>query len=1506
MAQCTQSAYEFIQSAFCPMVAVMCSDDVEKICQKNDLSFVEMVRPFCHLTSEAHIRDPSGIIHPVKNWRIRLVEMSATHPPQHVVNKLLSEVVSRTQPLNTDPSSLTPDVQAKASAPWFEAFRDCFFQLVKPSDHEFIRHFLACLIVVSSQNPDPMNAFATMSSQQIEQQSEQHGHFRWFTSTVFKYHLLLHDVSAGEESKAEAVYQSMKSVYGPNACHLLQINSVHVTGTNPRPNLPDPWSQFIIPTSEDSLDWDDEEVDQDTQAMDDDPENCAVDENFDPEAAVEETDAGPGRVRNSSGPILIGPLTFDDGAECEDELEKEVPAKQFPSRQNDEHHHHLASHYRYFSSRHFSGGTRGTASQRNHGLCLSLSDHDRIKIFVHELGYRGLLQYIEKLMRYLNDQILSRKGLHRSIFSATKKWFGGGKPAGLASGLVPGIIYTSDAPELYQRKLGDLAFLVQNYEFAYNCYHTAKREFNNEHAWFYFAGALEMAALSAFMTSQRPYPTHYMETSITTYLNACRQHQFAIRATLLSTEALKSRNAYVDSAMQFMRMTAEDSDLLCALLLEQAAHCFLHSNPPMIRKYAFDMILAGHRYSKSAQRKHSLRCYRQALHVYSEKSWHLAEDHINFTLGRQSFNLRLLEDAQIFFRQLLEYESLQEPEQQASYLREFLFVFKQLCDMKRKDKSQVNDLPVLPLPAIDQDSTRVIPCYQHSLPQSKHQDKKLVNSTYATKDNFFNQTFSLNNQIAKNNIWTSVGLSSFADKFDPKVSRHWIQLESETYESVNATPLPPSFRPHVPCLSSRTDNSSRPFCVVKESVGVEVVMENPLKIPLNLTNLLLLWKFTAKDQTTSISNEVSPRHDIVKTEVIKNFDINGSETKAAHLTVIPYETGQLCITGVKYSLSSVAINGPIEEKFSVPSVPNSAMTAVSILGRLDLLVKGPRLNNTKAEKTSVIYGKDNRLNLDVVPAMPLLEVCFAGFPCNLLCNEVVQTVAVFTNRSDCHLEKLYITTPNPEFFTFGGVSASKCETSAKATENVSKCDVSVSDIRRVSQVPIPGGGLAPGRSAELPVWIQGHKKSGKFKREVLFYYLSADKTSPKSYRVLQHAFDMTTNSSLAVRATARRNRHSGPSQSPEDQNQLIVALDVESLVRGDVARKFLEFSVFQVSCASRKWTLQPLSHHKSDGTINVRYGETAIVQFKASKRQEDDSISPDELLFSHVCFVENEVPASCSPAVDFFFRSDAWQEQRRLAQSQESAQTTSDDTSQVDIGLIVFWQTSYIDKDFQKQVVNGQSHLPINRLAETVSAVTQAPPIPLAESSSTGETTSTDAFTGASNSELLVKYSLRHPPCVELDFNTSRLARVAVELVLHNCCSSPVDVFVELFPSVGNSTPVTEASSSNEAPEDSVTFDLESNHVDFRSSLRSFTWVGQTSKRLHLESNGTSVFRFNALISLPGVYNMNNLRVLARISEKHDPGGSLILQKPCPPSFVVVENTFKSLDCYEKEHKEIF
>lgn len=102
-------------------------------------------------------------------------------------------------------------------------------------------------------------------------------------------------------------------------------------------------------------------------------------------------------------------------------------------------------------------------------------------------------------------------------------------------------------------------------------------------------------------------------------------------------------------------------------------------------------------------------------------------------------------------------------------------------------------------------------------------------------------------------------------------------------------------------------------------------------------------------------------------------------------------------------------------------------------------------------------------------------------------------------------------------------------------------------------------------------------------------------------------------------------------------------------------------------------------------------------------------------------------------------------------------------------------------------------------------------------------------------------------------------------------------------------------SESNNTQNNAVSFDTDSDQVS-KSSPSSFTWVGQTSRRFQLDSNGTSSLKFNALISLPGVYNMNNLRVLARIREDHEPGGAMIPQKPCPPSFVVVENTFTNLD----------
>lgn len=151
-----------------------------------------------------------------------------------------------------------------------------------------------------------------------------------------------------------------------------------------------------------------------------------------------------------------------------------------------------------------------------------------------------------------------------------------------------------------------------------------------------------------------------------------RLQQFATRATLLSMECLKTARLYGEAAKQLIRMTSEESDLRSALLLEQAAYCFLASTPVMHRKYAFQIVLSGNRYSRAGQRKHAYRCYNQSYQVFQQRGWSLAEDHIQFTMAKQAYMLKKLDEASCSFAHLLRPGSLQGAQQQLSFLKEYI------------------------------------------------------------------------------------------------------------------------------------------------------------------------------------------------------------------------------------------------------------------------------------------------------------------------------------------------------------------------------------------------------------------------------------------------------------------------------------------------------------------------------------------------------------------------------------------------------------------------------------------------------------------------------------------------------------------------------------------------------------------------------------------------------------------------------------------------------------------
>ncbi|XP_027605828.1 trafficking protein particle complex subunit 8 isoform X1 [Pipra filicauda] len=1450
MAQCVQSVQEFIQDSFVPLVAALCSEEAERLTRRNNLSFAELVRPFCRLTSEVHMRDPNNQLHIIKNLKIA-VNNIVTHPPQPgAIRKLLNDVVSVSQPaeglvanvitagdydLNISDRSVKASVPwysnwketlmelntstfYSATTPWFESYRECFLQSMPASDHEFLNHYVACMLVVSSSEPEPVEQFLKLSQEQHRiQHSSEYSYPKWFIPNTLKYYVLLHDVSTGEEQRADSIYEEMKQRYGTQGCYLLKINS-RVSNRGTDEQIPDPWSQYLQKNTIQNQD-----CYEDYTAVSSKNTDHLISDGLDSE------------IKDGlSNNFKTHPLQLDHPSGSLDSADYTKAAASLQD------------------SKKSNSGTP-------HGACLTLTDHDRIRQFIQEFTFRGLLPHIEKTIRQLNDQLISRKGLSRSLFSATKKWFSGSKvPEKSINELknTSGLLYPPEAPELQIRKMADLCFLVQHYELAYSCYHTAKKDFLNDQAMLYAAGALEMAAVSAFLQpgAPRPYPAHYMETAIQTYRDICKNMVLAERCVLLSAEILKSQSKYSEAAALLIRLTSEDSDLRSALLLEQAAHCFINMKSPMVRKFAFHMILAGHRFSKAGQKKHALRCYCQAMQVYKGKGWSLAEDHINFTIGRQSFTLRQLDNAVSAFRHILINDSKQPPAQQGAFLREYLYVYKNATQL-----SPDGPLPQLPLPYINSSATRVF--FGHDRRPAEGEKQA---ATHISLD----------------------------QEYDSESSQQWKELEEQVVSVINKGTIPSNFQPTQFCLNRYSDNSKFPLAVIEEPITVEVSFRNPLKVPLLLTDLSLLWKFQPKDFNAKHDGETKEQgtcdEDMVGTEAIAEFLINSEETKVARLKLFPHQTGELHILGVVYNLGTV--QGAVTLDGIDPSIGLQSgkfvSNGLSVRGRQDLEIQGPRLNNTKEEKTSIKYGPDRRLDPIITEEMPLLEVFFINFPTGLLCGEIRKAYVEFVNVSKCPLTALKVVSKHPEFFTFGGNTAVLTPLSPSASENCSAYKTVVTDptsVRtallssassadfgvgtggslEVIQVPLPDAVLLPGASVQLPMWLRGPDEEGVHEINFLFYYESIKRHSKMCHRVLRHTAVICTSRSLHIRATVCRSNALGDEEGRGDN--MLVFVDVENSNTSETGVK--EFHIVQVSSNSKHWKLQKSVNISGDKDTKLASRERAKLCFKAVRCKN----SEENYTFADIVFGNEQIISSASPCADFFFQSLSSELKRTHVQShphasQRAAKQSFDETvrliqrcSEVDLNIVVLWK-AYVVEDNKQLILEGQHHVALNTVGKEAFSFPQKQGFKKILGNSDWEdleqelpetvllkffrpeNTPVPARPTPEQLSSLIKTSLHYPESFNHSFHQKSLCLVPVTLLLSNCSQAVVDVLIDLR----------HKTTSSEALE----------------IHGSFTWLGQTQYKLQLKGQEVYSLQLKACFVHTGVYNLGTPRVFAKLVDQ--------------------------------------
>ncbi|KAH8242084.1 hypothetical protein KR026_000812 [Drosophila bipectinata] len=1112
------NARDIIRNIFSPLIGVLSSPQADEICHRNNLSFVELLQPFAKLPNDAHFRDVSGTSVSVRGLRLNFCDVDWRPPQTVLARKMLNESVTNA---NNDKTRITTiadiDLELPTSEPWFEQWRETFLTVQFPAEHEFTRHLLSCLLVLSSADPNIVETAHKLVQRVQQMQSITPQKLpKWFHPTeVLNSYVVLHEASQGDLSKAQQGFELLKSTFGDSKCFLVSVNSLD---GHSAPEVPDHWTTFIKrqPKSD---------------------------------ATVPSTDLSAPKSPQEAVSVISMPAMqmsqLLEGANPQDtDLAMLHPLSPMQESATEAINSKFSISSESIASQTINPNVWANDLEADapHGGCLTSRDIDNLRHFVQDYAVRALIPYIEHLVATLAEGVTNKKGVSKSLLSATKRWFVTSKP-GAGANNQNAVIYTNESAELQTRKLGDLYFMFGHYNLAFQAYHQAKRDFNADSAWQYYAGALEMAALSAFMLGTAHRKTYdYMEDAIVCYLTVCKLQQFATRATLLSMECLKTARLYNDVAKQLIRMTNEESDLRSALLLEQAAYCFLVTQPPMHRKYAFHIVLAGNRYSRAGQRKHAYRCYRQAYQVFQKREWSLAEDHIQYTVAKQAYMLKQLEEASRSFAHLLRPGSLQSAQQQSSFLKEYIQTQNEL--LKRSP-----ELGLLPhaLPQVVQSSVRVL-----TLVQSPSALAPLVPAT---------------NIDINSNLTTDESV--------------WNKIE-EMLVITAANNKPFVFKPSRYLYTKQQPALETPVAVQGEPIELSVTLSNSVRCGIALTEIDLLWKLTLDndevlsnacvyEESSDSASKIAVRA-AIKTTCVGSIELAEHAEQTLHFKLISKLTGRLNILGV------------------VCRVAATADPAASLLGSLQFETQRIRSNNAKQSSQSLL---DNRLSIKLVSTLPAMSVSFSPVPSKLLAGEIVPVYVTLRNLGIAPIEEIYLGCDNPRCLTLLDQHNQMPLAMMSSLRNLSN-DKLVKDkeIRgqRVFRLLQRSGqaALDAQQGQTITMWIQAPHEAGAFTLRLLFYYsLPATANSPIKYRLVRHIWELQVESCILADSTC------------VVSNAVTNELGVDVNVRNQHAAEGTEVYMNSLSLYSKDFNLNPdiLFFMNGEG---VRAGQAGDLCLKSS------------------------------------------------------------------------------------------------------------------------------------------------------------------------------------------------------------------------------------------------------------------------------------------------------------------
>ncbi|KAJ2313321.1 hypothetical protein IWW54_001587, partial [Coemansia sp. RSA 2705] len=227
---------DFVAKAFCPRILVLSTPAIAEACAVNSCdTFADLLAPFGHdVSTQITIQDGQGAPYFLDKLNVKFTtdfKIEKHRPPTWAeTDELVRQSVAADageldvpflSERGVDASVVAAD-DVGSWAPWYTLFRQQWMATVPASEHESFMHPVACVLVASGSEEDPVWALRSLQNHaavhRVQTQSFSDGNMLF-------YYMLVHDGrDAGVLQAIDHKFDQVRRAFGQNSA-LLKINS---------------------------------------------------------------------------------------------------------------------------------------------------------------------------------------------------------------------------------------------------------------------------------------------------------------------------------------------------------------------------------------------------------------------------------------------------------------------------------------------------------------------------------------------------------------------------------------------------------------------------------------------------------------------------------------------------------------------------------------------------------------------------------------------------------------------------------------------------------------------------------------------------------------------------------------------------------------------------------------------------------------------------------------------------------------------------------------------------------------------------------------------------------------------------------------------------------------------------------------------------------------------------------------------------------------------------------